>query len=51
MREAGFDEGPEVIEVRTEEDAALGYRGSPSVVVDGVDVDERMTGEAGLQWG
>lgn len=48
MSEAGIPGSPRIIEVRTEADAALGFRGSPSVSIDGVDVDERMTGEPGL---
>jgi hypothetical protein len=50
MREVGLPGSPRVIEVRDESDAALGYRGSPSVVIDGVDVDVRMTGAPG-EWG
>lgn len=51
MRAVGLAGEPEVITVVTEEDAALGFRGSPSVTVNGVDVDVRMTGEPGLEWG
>jgi len=51
MRLAGFDDCPEVIEVETAEQASLGYRGSPSVAIDGVDVDIRMIGAPGLHWG
>lgn len=51
MQEAGLADGPEVIEVETDEQASLGYRGSPSVAIDGVDVDIRMTGAPGLHWG
>jgi len=51
MQEAGLAGDPEVIEVRTEQQASLGFRGSPSVTVDGVDIDELMTGDTGLHWG
>lgn len=51
MRAAGIAGEPQVITVVSEADAALGFRGSPSVTVNGVDVDARMTGEPGLQWG
>lgn len=51
MRAVGLSGEPEVIEVVTEADAALGFRGSPSVTIDGVDVDEKMLGEPSLQWG
>ncbi|MBE0418089.1 MAG: hypothetical protein IBX63_10025 [Coriobacteriia bacterium] len=51
MGRAGIGGNPEVIEVETTEQAALGFRGSPSVAIDGVDVDARMVGEPGLHWG
>ncbi len=51
MKEAGIAGAPEVIEVHTAKQASLGYRGSPSVAIDGADVDERMTGDTGLHWG
>lgn len=51
MQEAGLNGGPEVIAVESDEQASLGYRGSPSVAIDGVDVDVRMTGEPGFHWG
>jgi hypothetical protein len=51
MRAVGISGQPDVREIVTEEDAAFGFRGSPSVVVDGVDVDPRMTGTPSLQWG
>ncbi|MDR3686932.1 MAG: hypothetical protein P4L93_08260 [Coriobacteriia bacterium] len=51
MRTSGLSGLPDVIEVSSEADAALGYRGSASVVIDGADVDERMVGTPSLQWG
>lgn len=51
MQEAGLAGDPEVVEVETEAQALLGYRGSPSVAIDGVDVDVRMVGEPGLHRG
>jgi hypothetical protein len=51
MREAGLAGEPEVVEVTSDEDASLGYRGSPSVVIDGADVDAGMTDEPDLHYG
>lgn len=52
MRAMDFAGEPEVLEVRKEEDAALGFRGSPSVAINGVDVDEKMADATpGLHWG
>ena len=51
MRETGVPGIPEIVRVTTDAEAALGFRGSPSVTVDGVDVDENMTGDPGLHWG
>ena len=50
-REVGLSGEPEVLEVTTEADTKLGFRGSPSVAIDGVDVDEKMDGDPSLQWG
>jgi hypothetical protein len=43
---------PELV-VLTDDDEArrLGFRGSPTVTVDGSDVQDRPEGEPGLHWG
>lgn len=48
----GLQGEPETILVEDEAGATTwGFRGSPTVTVDGRDVDQRLEGEPGLGWG